>query len=275
MSSLVKRVLSSAILVVVFGTLVWLHGWFIVGFFTLVSLVIQYEMIKTIKTAGIKPTSIILFVFTAAMMPMYYFYGLAGVFVLQMFAVVLIFATCIIFKQYDYESIFSSIFCLYYPQLFFVFLYMILFVESPAGVWNMELSRLILLVAFGCSCMTDICAYFTGSLVGKTPLCKHISPKKTVEGAAGGLVGGIVGVEIVALIFDQGRVHLIEYAIFAFVLSIFAQLGDLAASVVKRRYGVKDFGSVIPGHGGFLDRMDSTLFILPLVYMFYKIYLGL
>lgn len=89
------------------------------------------------------------------------------------------------------------------------------------------------------------------------------------------MLGGILGVLIIALLMDNGRVHLVEYAVFAVLLSILAQIGDLAASVVKRRYNVKDFGSILPGHGGFLDRLDSTLFILPIVYMFYKLYLNL
>ncbi len=275
MKPLLKRTITAAVLIALFGILVWLHNWYIVGAFVLVSIGIQYEMIKTIKQSGTKPVAIVLYVFTAFIMPLYYFYDLAGVFIWQMFAVVLIFVAGIVFKKYNFESIFSSIFCLYYPQLFFVFLYMILFLKTPDGSIDVPLSRLIILVAFACASFTDIFAYLVGSFCGKTPLCPHISPKKTVEGALGGLVGGVVGVEIIALIFDQGRVHLIEYAIFAFLLSVLAQIGDLAASMVKRRYGVKDFGSIIPGHGGLLDRLDSTLFILPAVYMFYKFYLNL
>ena len=220
------------------------------------------------KAGGIKTVRIVLYAFAAAIMPVYIFADLAGVFILQMFSVALIFVTGVIFDAFNYESIFSSVFTIYYPQLFFVFLYMIVCME------DVELSRLILVVAFSASVLTDTFAYFIGRSMGKTKLCPRISPKKTVEGALGGLVGGIIGVLAAALFLDHGRVHLIEYAIFAVVLSALAQVGDLSASVVKRRYGVKDFGSILPGHGGLMDRIDSVLFILPVVYMFYKVYLG-
>lgn len=167
--------------------------------------------------------------------------GLAGVFVLQMFSVILIFVTGIVFDAFDFESIFSSIFTLYYPQLFFVFFYMIITLPDK------QLSQLIILVAFAAAAMTDVFAYFIGKFYGQKKLCPNISPNKTVEGALGGLLGGILGVLIIALLMDNGRVHLVEYAVFAVLLSILAQIGDLAASVVKRRYNVKDFGSILPG----------------------------
>lgn len=263
------RFISGAILTLIFAAMLILHGWVIVGFFMAIALCIEYEMIKTVRMSGVKPIQPVLYLYTALLMPTYYFFGLAAVLVLQMFAAMFIFVCGIILQRYDFESIFTSIFCLYYPQMFFVFLYMILLQPDAS------LSTLMVLVAFVCAAMTDIFAYFIGRFWGKHPLCPAISPKKTMEGSVGGLVGGIIGVEVIALIFDQGRIYLIEYAVFAFLLSIFSQIGDLAASVVKRKYGAKDFGSIIPGHGGFLDRLDSTLFIMPMVYMFYKIYLHL
>lgn len=266
---MLKRIIVGVIAALILAALIWLHGWVIAGAVVIASLLVQYEMIKTIKESGTQPVSFVLYAFTALLLPVYYFGGLPAVFVVQMFAVALIFVAGVLFRRYNYESIFSSVFTLYYPQLFFVFLYMIIFIGDA------ELSRLMLMVAFACSVMTDTFAYFTGTFLGKTKLCPHISPKKTVEGALGGLIGGILGVLVVAILFDRGRVHLIEYTMFTAVLSALAQVGDLSASVVKRRYGVKDFGSILPGHGGMLDRLDSTLFILPVVYMFYKLYLNL
>ena len=80
---------------------------------------------------------------------------------------------------------------------------------------------------------------------------------------------------MVALLFDQGRIHLLEYGVLAFIMSCVSQIGDLSASLIKRRYEVKDFASVLPGHGGLLDRIDSLLFILPIAFTFYYLYLGL
>ncbi len=254
--------------------IIWLGKWYIAGATWIVAVLVQYEMIKTLKKADIKPVTPVLIAFAVFAPALYYMGDMLGVsaleavFIFQMLCVSLIFGSGIVFKHYNYESVFSSIFSLYYPQLFFVFFYMIIFVGDD------DLSRLMLLVAFTSAAMSDTMAYFVGSFMGKTKLCPNISPKKTVEGAIGGVVGAIVGVLIVAVLFDNGRIRIIDYTFLAVILSIFAQLGDLSASMVKRRYGIKDFGSVMPGHGGFFDRVDSTLFTLPIVYMFFKITLN-
>lgn len=271
-----QRILSAIVVIAIAAVLLYLQGWFLAGGVLILSLISQYEMMRSFQHAGIRTVKPILYAFALLTLPVYYFYGLSAVFVLQMFAVALIFAAAILFgKSFNFDSISASIFSIYYPQMFYVFFYMIVFVKNPEGVWDQELARLILLVAIVCAAATDTAAYFVGTFCGKTKLCPEISPKKTVEGSLGGLVGGIVGVQIVALLFDNGRVHLIEYLIFAFPLSVLAQIGDLAASLIKRKLGVKDYGTLIPGHGGIMDRLDSILFILPIVYLFYYLYLGL
>lgn len=272
-----QRILSGAVIVVVAALLLYFHGWYLAGAVVVFSLISQYEMIHSFRQAGIRTVAPVLYAFAALALPIYYFYGLSAVFVMQMFAVSLVFVAAILFnnKRFDFDSISASIFTLYYPQMFYIFFYMILFVEKPDGSWDMELSRLMLLVAIAASAGTDTAAYFVGSFCGKKKLCPDISPKKTVEGSLGGLVGGVVAVQIVAILFDNGRVHLVEYLIFSFMLSVLAQIGDLAASLIKRKLGVKDYGKLIPGHGGIMDRLDSILFILPVVYMFYNLYLGL
>lgn len=115
----------------------------------------------------------------------------------------------------------------------------------------------ILIATFGC----DIMALFTGMLFGKHPLNKRVSPKKTVEGAIGGWLFGAL-FSFVFAYFVMGSSHLIFYSLTSLTLPIVAQIGDLSFSLIKRNYGVKDFGSMIPGHGGILDRVDSLLFCL-------------
>lgn len=114
---------------------------------------------------------------------------------------------------------------------------------------------------------TDVGAYFVGSKFGKTPLAQVISPKKTLEGAIGGAVSGV----IVALIMGY-FLHLIWYQslIAGLLITFFAQIGDLAESLIKRDAGVKDSGNSLPGHGGFLDRADSYLFSTPVAYFYFK-----
>jgi len=119
---------------------------------------------------------------------------------------------------------------------------------------------LVFIIAFG----TDIFAYFTGYLLGKHKLCPNISPKKTVEGAIGGFVFSIIlsGVFSYFLCRDLLVFCLITGAIG----SIMSMMGDLSASIIKRKLKVKDYGNLIPGHGGVLDRFDSVLFTAPTVY---------
>lgn len=110
---------------------------------------------------------------------------------------------------------------------------------------------------------TDTLAFFVGSLLGRTPLWPAVSPKKTVEGALGGLAGGVVAGAILAITMDG---NVMAWAGVALVASLAAQLGDLVESSLKRRAGVKDSGRLVPGHGGVLDRFDSLLFSGTVVY---------
>ena len=85
----------------------------------------------------------------------------------------------------------------------------------------------------------------------------------------GGLAGGIIGTVAIALIFGNRGIHIGWYVLLGAVLGVLCQFGDLAASMVKRHFGVKDFGHLLPGHGGLMDRLDSTIFILPVVWLFF------
>lgn len=121
---------------------------------------------------------------------------------------------------------------------------------------------LILLSAFG----TDIFAYFTGYLFGKHKLCPNLSPKKTIEGAVGGTIGGAACCALFGyFVLPDIWVHCLIIGLIGAVLS---QCGDLTASLYKRKMGIKDYGNLIPGHGGIMDRFDSVLFTAPVVYYY-------
>lgn len=132
--------------------------------------------------------------------------------------------------------------------------------DSTLGLWTLSLP----LVA---SFATDIGAYFVGRALGRQKLAPEISPGKTVEGSLGG-----IAVSFLALALYTGLVRevfpfgLLELWLFSLLLSLAAQLGDLAESMLKRYCGVKDSGHFLPGHGGLLDRIDSLLFTFPLTY---------
>lgn len=125
-----------------------------------------------------------------------------------------------------------------------------------------KLLWLVFITAF----VTDTFAYFTGVFFGKTKLCPNISPKKTVEGSIGGILGctAISGI-FASIVIPELFIHCL---IMGFIGSIIAQLGDLTASMFKRYVGIKDYGKIMPGHGGVLDRFDSILFTAPLIYYY-------
>lgn len=125
-------------------------------------------------------------------------------------------------------------------------------------------SYLHVLVIYGCAWGTDTFAYLTGITLGRRKLIPRISPKKTIEGSIGGTMGAVLVVFLIVTFSNMGN-HL-NWIFIAFISSIIAQMGDLTASYIKRSAGIKDFGYIIVGHGGILDRFDSVLLVVPFVY---------
>jgi len=132
----------------------------------------------------------------------------------------------------------------------------------------------IFLVVFACAAawLADTGAYFTGVFFGKHRLCPEISPKKTVEGFVGGVICGTGLSVLLSYIYqiafsNGGRVNFAVVALCAFLAAFAGTLGDLTASVLKREYGIKDYGKIMPGHGGVLDRFDSVFLTAPLTYL--------
>ena len=132
---------------------------------------------------------------------------------------------------------------------------------------------LVWLIFIG-SWICDTCAYLVGSKFGRHPLAPELSPKKSIEGAVGGvlgscIVGGIYGYFYLRyFMHDLSFKRLLSYILLMLLCSCFSQVGDLTASAFKRHYGIKDYGQLIPGHGGILDRFDSVIVVAPIVYMF-------
>lgn len=115
--------------------------------------------------------------------------------------------------------------------------------------------------------VTDTFAYFTGFFFGRHKLIPEVSPKKTIEGAIGGTLFATVGFAVVGIIYGYSTRNIIILAVIGIFASIVSQLGDLSASLVKRHHGIKDYGSLFPGHGGVLDRFDSILAVSAFLYV--------
>lgn len=130
-----------------------------------------------------------------------------------------------------------------------------------------EMGRFFVLLPFLLAFTSDSGAYFAGRFFGKRKLAPVISPNKTVEGVAGGVVGAVVGMLIYCVVLDlffRFRVNYLFALTYGILGSLGAVFGDLAFSVVKRQTGIKDYGNLIPGHGGVLDRFDSMVIVAPL-----------
>ena len=156
-------------------------------------------------------------------------------------------------------------------NMVFFAIYIPFFLTTILFVRNMEYGKYLIWMVFGGAWLTDTCAFFAGKLCGRHKLCPNISPKKTVEGA----VGGVLGTAILFLAYGYAlqqlagiTVHYLPLGILAVCAGIVSEIGDLTASMIKRELKLKDFGNVMPGHGGILDRFDSLLFVAPLIYGF-------
>lgn len=128
-----------------------------------------------------------------------------------------------------------------------------------------------LIFAVAISMITDVMAFCVGKCIGKHKLSPIISPKKTIEGGVGGTLLAVIICMIVAYILQVNGLIEVHYGVlfgYLFLASIIGQFGDLAFSAVKRIAGVKDYGNLLPGHGGMLDRLDSALFVLPFTWLF-------
>ncbi len=165
------------------------------------------------------------------------------------------------FPVYKSQQIMTSFFCAFYPSVLFFFIYL-----------TRELTHGIYLVwlIFISSWICDTCAYLAGMAFGRHKLAPVLSPKKSVEGAVGGAVGSALVGALFAGIFllpvREDRSVVWVAALICAVGAVISQVGDLAASAIKRNHEIKDYGKLIPGHGGIMDRFDSVLFTAPVIY---------
>lgn len=137
---------------------------------------------------------------------------------------------------------------------------------------NMRFGIFLVVLTLCCAWLADSGAYFAGTFLGKHKLCPTISPKKTVEGVAGGAVTNGLLCLILCLIYDKGiKNGAVDFNYLIVILtgvvsSVVGLAGDLSASLIKRQCGIKDYGNIMPGHGGVMDRFDSVIFVAPFIY---------
>ena len=189
----------------------------------------------------------------------YYTVLLLFVFVLTIVSMFMVYIFT--FPKHHITQITHAAFGLIYVALTLSFIYYIR--ELPNGIYLMWL-------VFMSSWVCDTCAYVVGMLLGKHKLTPKLSPKKSVEGAIGGVVGSSLAGALFGWLYaactDYSYIIILIFALICCIGSVVSQCGDLTASAIKRNYDAKDYGKVIPGHGGILDRFDSVIFTSPMVF---------
>jgi phosphatidate cytidylyltransferase len=152
----------------------------------------------------------------------------------------------------------------------------LVYVPMLGCVWPLlkkELGPEWLFLALALAFLSDTMAYFAGRAFGKHKLYEAVSPKKTVEGAVGGLFGGVAAMVGMGHYWLAPEIPIAHAVVLGLVGSALGQSGDLVESMIKRTFKIKDSGNILPGHGGMLDRVDGLLFVAPLVYYYGKLFL--
>lgn len=258
-SDLTLRVITALVLVGLFMGTLFLGGWWFTAFIALVMTVALGEFYSTLRRHGFVPLAV---------------FGLTGVLgsaiaghvggagpilvtlVLSVVAVVLFFS--VVSRRRPLDNAASTVLgAVWVAQLSFA----VIIGRSAQGA-----SLIILLVLI--TALFDIGGYFVGKAFGRQPLAPVLSPKKTWEGFVGGVVAAVGSAAVLSTV-DWFPVDTVQALVLAILVVVLAPLGDGAESMIKRSLGVKDMGTVLPGHGGMLDRIDALLFVVPAAYVFF------
>lgn len=260
---MLQRVLTSVVGLAVFFVIVFSNSIVLNGAVILLVFGMLYEMYKAIDVP--KAIWAVGFISTVVLMVALFLHAVlpAVLFTITLFLLLSVF----FHGKLAYEKVYAT---------GFVTLYLVLFMSTVIQT-RMEFGTGALMLIFLCAWMTDTGAYFSGYFFGKHKLIPKVSPKKTVEGAIGGVVWCVAACALYQFIIVKcgigisGLEGYLRIMLLGAGASVLSQLGDLIASALKRDCAVKDFGTIFPGHGGILDRFDSVVFIAPFIFYFLKL----
>ncbi|MDD3206284.1 MAG: phosphatidate cytidylyltransferase [Lachnospiraceae bacterium] len=262
-----KRALSAVMLVVIALAVILTGGAVLAVVLYMLSLIAFFELTKAIgvhekdkkinalETAGVLGITIYYLAMFFAKTETAMCFALILTFMAIMF--VYVFA----FPKFKSGEVMGTFFCVVYAPALLSFLYL---------TRNLKHGIYVVWLIFISSWICDTCAYLVGVMIGKHKMAPKLSPKKSIEGAIGGiagssLVGALFGLYVERYVLT-GEELVLVFAIIGAVGAMISQVGDLAASAIKRNHDIKDYGKLIPGHGGVMDRFDSVLFAAPMIY---------
>ncbi len=256
-----KQRLISGVILVILALIFIIHGGYLLLTVSgIISLIGLYELYKVFKIEKSLPGA---FGYIAAVV---FYLNLAFDFIPDMLFVMALLILCMCsfvfcYPKYHANQIIAAFFGVFYVAVMLSCIYQTRIL--PGGrylVW------LIFLCSWGC----DTCAYCVGMLIGKHKMTPKLSPKKSVEGAVGGVIGAALLAIIYGFIFKGymgvDNRYIAMMAVICAAGALLSMVGDLAASAIKRNYDIKDYGKLIPGHGGILDRFDSVIFTAPVIF---------
>ena len=286
---MIKRTVTGIVMAGFLFLIIWLTSFshFVFdGLVLIVAFIAAYEVYSAVKKGGVIKkiddescqeisetkkynVSIVSILLSAVTVyPLCYFFDYSGLFYSFIIAVLTAFVIFIFDEKKTFTDFAVNVFTILYP----VTLLAIVF------IMNKNYGMIPLLLAVGISTVSDAAAYFIGSALGKKKIFPKISPKKTYAGCIGGVLGGALGGIVVYLIFELAKFPtyviftftdllngvqwavILLYAFIGAIMAVFSEIGDLAASRIKRQIGIKDYGKILGSHGGIMDRIDSILF---------------
>lgn len=252
MNNLTKRILTGIVLIIVLFSAIWINKYTILLLSLIFTNISIFELTNVLDKINFKANRILAYIFNSLFLLSAFMFNQMVVFPLFTLYLIILFVLLVLDENSNIEQLFSNIFVSVY--LTFPYTFIILMNNKH---W--------ILYAFAISAFTDTFAYIFGLTIGRHKLLPKVSPKKTVEGSLGGIFGAVLFTFIFIEVFNYNHQILNYFA--AIVISIVSQFGDLFASYIKRKADVKDYGTLLVGHGGILDRFDSLLLVAPLVYI--------
>lgn len=268
------RLISSIVLVIVALFTILQGGYLLAAVLLFLSLTGYRELMKACKLAGEEKDGKGNF----SLLELVGYTGIAAYYLLMVFTeerlylfltlimilVAFMFLYVFTFPKFRAEQIMCAFFNVVYAPVMLSCIYLVR--SLPYGqysVWMIFIS----------SWICDTCAYVVGMLIGKHKMVPRLSPKKSIEGALGGIagsavVGALYGYFIVEPVITEQNITWV-FVLISAVGAVISQIGDLAASAIKRNHEIKDYGKLIPGHGGVMDRFDSVIFTAPMIYLLF------